>query len=50
MQKALARASGIVKLRGTWKAMVIPFVDHEGYELLRPNGSFVWNYLLKQIK
>jgi hypothetical protein len=25
-------------------------VDHEGYELLRPNGSFVWNYLLKQIK
>ena len=25
-------------------------VDHEGYELLRPNGSFVWNYLLGQIK
>ena len=25
-------------------------IDHEGYELLRPNGSFVWNYLLKQIK
>jgi hypothetical protein len=25
-------------------------VDHEGYELLRPNGSWTWNYLLGQLK
>jgi hypothetical protein len=25
-------------------------IDHEGYELLRPNGSWTWNYLLRQFK
>jgi len=25
-------------------------VDHEGYELMRPNDSWTWNYLLGQLK
>ena len=25
-------------------------IDHEGYELMRPASSWMWNYLLEQVK